>query len=157
MSPEASKKAESPLRCKAVGLLNRITRLRRPRVEAEHLLLLMPSCLQFSECGKNVVGDTANCKRCGRCKIKDMLDLADEFGVMASIASGGRMALGLVERDGVEAVVAVACEHELFTGMRMALPKPVIGVMNLRPNGPCKDTDVDVAKVREALEWFLRR
>jgi len=28
--------------------------------------------------------------------------------------------------------------------------------VNERPNGPCKDTCVDLDGVRRAIEWFLR-
>jgi hypothetical protein len=61
-----------------------------------------------------------------------------------------------VKQDCVDAVVAVACEKELREGMRATFPKPVLGIINLRPNGPCRDTDVDVAQVEDAMRWFLR-
>ena len=67
------------------------------------------------------------------------------------------MAVERVKEDGVDAVVAVACEKELSQGIKGAFPKAVIAIPNQRPKGPCKDTDVDLAEVRKAIQWLLRR
>jgi hypothetical protein len=139
-----------------VKVWNRVTRLRRSRCKPGNLLLLFPSCLQYSECPEAIRADLANCKRCGRCGVKDLLELAEEYGTQVAVATGGRLALQRVKAEDVKAVVAVACEKELQEGMKGAFPKPVLGVVNLRPHGPCKDTEVDVDEVRGAIEWFLR-
>ena len=60
------------------GLFNFMSRARRSRCGPEKLLILVPSCLQRSECEQKVLNDTANCLRCGRCKVKDVLELADQ-------------------------------------------------------------------------------
>lgn len=138
-----------------VGFWNRLTRLRRPRCKPENLLLLVPSCLQYSSCPHRVTADLANCKRCGKCQVKDIIELGEEYGVQCAIATGGRLALKRVKAEDVKAVVAVACAKELREGMRATFPKPVLGVINLQPCGPCKDTQVEMSKVREAIEWFL--
>jgi hypothetical protein len=56
----------------------------------------------------------------------------------------------------VKGLIAVACEKELKEGMFGVFPKAALGVINLRPNGPCTDTDVDLDELRKAIEWFLR-
>ena len=139
-----------------IGLFNFITRARRARCAPGRLLILLPSCLQRSECEQKVLNDTANCLRCGRCKVKDVLELADEYGCRCAIVAGGRLALEMARDGGVDAIVAVACEKELQEGMRAMFPKPSLGVINVRPHGPCKDTDVDLEKVDEAVRRFLR-
>ena len=133
-----------------------LTRLRRPRCSPGRLLILFPSCLQRSECPQKITTDLAECKRCGRCKVKDMLELAERYGCRRMVATGGRLALQIARGDGVDAVVALACEKELTEGLLATFPKPGLGVINLRPHGPCKDTDVDMAEVEEAVRWFLR-
>lgn len=142
---------------KVVRLGNWVTRLRlrRTRVAPEKLLLLFPHCLQWSECPHNVTAALSNCRRCGRCRIGDLLDLADVLGVPCALASGGREAVRRVKAKSVKAVLAVACEKELCEGMIAVLPKPVIGVVNLLPHGPCKDTDCNLEEVKAALEAFL--
>lgn len=138
-----------------VKLNNLITRLRKVRVRPENLLLLFPHCLQWSECGENIVHDLGNCKRCGKCRIADLLNVAETLGVPCVVASGGRQALECVKRDEVKAIVAVACEKELAQGIRASLPKPVIGILNLHPHGYCRDTSVEMADVEAALRAFL--
>jgi len=120
------------------------------------LLLLLPSCLQSSQCERKITRDVRECRRCGRCKVKDILDLADKYGVRCAVATGGRLAVELARDRGVKAVLAVACEKELQAGMAAIFPKPALGVINLRPNGPCTDTDVDLAEVDRTLAWLLR-
>jgi len=139
-----------------ITLSNALTRLRGKKCAAEQVLLLLPSCLQFSKCKQNIRYDLGECKRCGRCKIKDMLDLAEEYGVVPFVATGGRLAAQKAKSDDVKVIVAVACEKELRAGIMAVFPKTVMAVVNTRPNGPCVDTDVDVAAVREAIERFVK-
>lgn len=136
-------------------LSNALTRLRARRVRPENLLLLFPRCLQNSDCDCKIVQDPHNCKHCGKCKVKDLVELADRYGIQVAAASGGRQALQRLMVDNVHAAVAVACELELRAGMFKSFPKPVLGVTNLRPHGPCVDTDVEMDKVEEAVRFFL--
>lgn len=141
---------------KAIVWLNRsLVRLRSPKCEPGELLVLIPSCLQNSKCPQRVAVDVANCKRCGNCLVNAMAALGEEYGVRIACATGGRLALEMVKSDAVKAVVAVACEKELRAGVLGGFPKPILTVTNTRPNGPCKDTLVDVADVRTAIEYFI--
>lgn len=139
-----------------VRLGNFTTWLRRTRVPPDGLLILFPHCLQRSECPEDVVADLGNCKRCGQCKVGGMIELAAGYGCRIETATGGRLALQKLKDPGVKAVVAVACCKELRQGILAAFPKAVIGVVNIWTKGPCKDTDVDLDKVKEAIGWFLR-
>jgi hypothetical protein len=130
--------------------------LRRKRASPGAILLLFPHCLQRSACPQKITNDLKLCKRCGQCKVKDILELAEEFGVQCAVATGGRQAVERVKNDGVHAVVAVACEKELSQGIRGAFPKAILAIPNLRPHGPCKDTDVSLPEVRKAIQWLLR-
>jgi hypothetical protein len=62
----------------------------------------------------------------------------------------------LAKDDQIDAVVAVACEKELQEGLKGVFPKPALGVINLRPHGPCTDTQVDLEELEETLRWFLK-
>ena len=137
-----------------VSLNNWRMRRRLFHMKPENLLLLLPRCIQCSDCPHNIVKDIGNCMRCGRCRIKDLVEMAEEFHIPAVVAGGGRVALAKVLDCWVHGVVAVACEMELKTGI-LSSPKPVIAVVNLRPNGPCTDTDVDLAEVRHSIRRFI--
>ena len=117
----------------------------------ERLLFLVPSCLQNSDCKQNLAHDITQCKRCGRCKVAEVLALAEKLGAKAAVATGGRLALQMAKDDAIDGVIAVACVKELTEGMRALFPKAVLGVVNMQPHGPCKDTDVDMAEVRAAV------
>jgi hypothetical protein len=138
-----------------IKMINGLSRLRGTRCEPEELLLLVPSCQQWSECTRKVTYDIQQCVRCGKCKIKGILDMADRYGIHVAVATGGRLAQQLAEDDQIKAVVAIACSKELNEGMKAIFPKATIGVLNMQPNGPCKDTDVDLEKVEAAIEHFL--
>ena len=71
---------------------------------------------------------------------------------MACVVGGGRDALARTKQENIKAVVAVACEKELVQGIFAAFPKPVLGVINETPEGPCKNTLADPDKVTQAIE-----
>ncbi len=138
-----------------VSLSNMMTKLRKKKCPPEALLLLFPHCIQNSKCKQNIKHDLNECKRCGKCKVKDLLEISEEYGISIAIASGGRIALKRVMAEEVQGVVAIACEKELRTGLMAAMPKAIFAVPNLRPNGYCVDTDVYMDDVLKAIERFL--
>jgi hypothetical protein len=138
-----------------VSLSNMMTKLRKKKCPPEALLLLFPHCIQNSKCKQNIKHDLNECKRCGKCKVKDLLEISEEYGISIAIASGGRIALKRVMAEEVQGVVAIACEKELRTGLMAAMPKAIFAVPNLRPHGYCIDTDVYMDDVLKAIERFL--
>ncbi len=138
-----------------VSLSNLMTKLRKKKCPPEALLLLFPHCIQNSKCKQNIKHDLNECKRCGKCKVKDLLEISEEYGISIAVASGGRIALKKVMADEVQGVVAIACEKELRTGLMATMPKAVFAVPNLRPHGYCIDTDVYMDDVLKAIERFL--
>lgn len=138
-----------------VSLNNMMTKLRKKKCPPEGLLLLFPHCIQYSKCKQNIKHDLNECKRCGNCKVKDLMELSEEYGISIAIASGGRIALKRVMSDEVKGVVAIACEKELRTGLMAAMPKAIFAVPNLRPHGYCVDTDVYIDDVLKAIKRFV--
>lgn len=135
---------------------NALTRLRCRGVAPGQLLLLVPSCLQRTGCAEPL-GETIDaCAACGRCNVADLLALRDELGIRCSMAAGGREALAFVSDRQIRAVVAVACEKELIQGILAVFPKPVLGVVNIQTDGPCRNTRLDIDRVREAVCLMLR-
>src|SRR5574341_356597 len=74
--------------------------------------------------------------------------------VLLPVATGGTLARRRVAEAKPQAIIAVACERDLTSGIQDAYPLPVIGILNDRPFGPCFNTSVDIAKVAEALEFL---
>jgi hypothetical protein len=134
-----------------IAINNLISKLRRRRVKPENILLVFPHCLQWSGCQQNIVQDLANCKRCGKCQICDLLELQERLGTRCHVASGGRQAVAMVKQNDIKVVVAVACEKELRSGILATIPKPIIAIPNEQPCGPCKDTRVNMESVEKAI------
>jgi uncharacterized protein len=139
-----------------IALNNLAVRLRRTRCKPEELLLLFSRCLQRSDCDRKLAEDLSNCARCGRCAVKEFLDLGDKYGIQVFIATGGRQAASRAAHPSVKAIVAVACEKELRAGVFASLPKSVLAKTITWPFGPCKDTCVEMKGVEEAIRWLLR-
>jgi len=137
-----------------VEVNNLLVRARCVDTKPKRLLLLMPHCLQFSDCDIKVTSDASKCKACGKCKIKDLVELAQKYNVYLSVATGGTLARRRVAEAKPDAIIAVACERDLTSGIQDAYPLPVIGILNDRPFGPCFNTSVDITKVAEALEFL---
>lgn len=135
-----------------IGLNNKLVRKERPRTKK--ILLLLPHCLQTSECTIRLTHNIYNCERCGRCEIRDLIGIAEENGLTLFVATGGTIARKIVMEARPEAIVAVACERDLSSGLVDTFPIPILGVSNERPLGPCFNTQVDLEKVKEAIRFF---
>jgi len=121
----------------------------------ENVLILLPHCLQYSECGYKITNNTENCRRCGRCSIGEILKIAEEKGIEVCIVTGGTAARNIVKRINPELIFAVACERDLTSGIVEVGKIPVIGLINDRPNGPCYNTTVDVVILKQRLDEIL--
>lgn len=138
-----------------VRAINWLTKQRVANVKPENVLLLFPHCMQWRECPHNVLYKLENCRRCGKCQIGAVIALAEKYGVRRFCASGGRQAAKQCFHPDVKVVLAIACEKELNEGMSAIFPKPTIGVINLRPKGPCVETEVVLPAVEAALRELL--
>ena len=138
-----------------VRLNNNAVHRRSSRLRPSELLLLVPHCLQNWDCPNKITSTVANCERCGRCPMNSLIGVAEKYGVAMEVATGGGRALRAVSDHVPKAIVAVACEREMVDGIRDALPRPVLGILNERPEGPCKNTTVDLVEVESAIRWFL--
>ncbi len=127
----------------------------RDNINVNKILVLLPHCIQNSKCDVRLTFDVFKCRRCGQCKIKDLIELAEKYGVSIAIATGGTIARKVVKEVKPDAIVAVACERDLSSGIVDTYPIPVLGILNERPFGPCIDTTVSLQKVEEALIWFI--
>ncbi|KGG81115.1 hypothetical protein Y919_02275 [Caloranaerobacter azorensis H53214] len=125
-------------------------------VNSEDILILIPHCLQNSSCKYKITHNIDNCKMCGKCDISDILKLSREYNVKTVVATGGTLAREWIKKNRPKAIIAVACERDLVSGINDVDKIPVIGVINERPNGPCFDTRVNIKKIEEAIKFYLK-
>ena len=71
------------------------------------------------------------------------------------VATGGTLARQIIYNMRPKAVLAIACERDLMSGIQDVFPLPAVGVLNIRPNGPCYNTSVDMGEVRRQLEEII--
>lgn len=119
------------------------------------ILLLLPQCLQDEECDVRLQRNVGDCKGCGTCDITDILALAKEHNIPVDLATGGEAARQKIADSNASAVLAVACERELASGILDSFPRAVWGVLNIRTNGYCTTTEVDCERVHAALLFML--
>ena len=125
------------------------------KVPPDRLLILTPHCIQLDSCTFKVTRDINNCHQCGRCGVGSLLGLAQKYGLHVTISTGGTLARQAVKQCRPKAIVAVACENDMTSGIQDVFPLPVLGVLNERPNGPCFNTRADMRKVEAAIKTFL--
>ena len=140
-----------------IKINNQMTVSQDIKYRPEEILILAPHCLQNTNCPHKITIDVQNCHRCGKCSVAGLLDIAEETGVNLVVASGGTFARKLAKEYQPKAIVAIACERDLTSGIKdmNAQHIPVVGVLNERPNGPCYNTTVQICKVRQALAEFI--
>lgn len=138
-----------------IELNNQMVLLMGRKFKPERLLILMPHCIQFDNCKIKVTRNVKNCVGCGKCEIGDLLSLSTEFGVNLFISTGGTVARRKVYEDRPHAVIAVACERDLTSGLQDAFPLPVLAIVNKRPRGYCMETGVAIEEVRQAIKDLI--
>jgi len=138
-----------------IEVSNHLVKQKKIIVPAEKLLILTPHCIQFEDCPHKITRDLANCKRCGKCQVDALIRLTDIYGVKVAVVTGGTMARKVIKGMRPQAVLAIACERDLTSGIQDVFPLPVVGVLNERPYGPCCNTQVDIERVQQAVEHFV--
>jgi hypothetical protein len=96
-----------------------------------------------------------------RCLTKDMKEdiknLSQRYELKYYIVGGGQAALQKIKDERPGAIIGVACERDLISGIKEVSENiPVLAISNRRPHGPCKDTDIDIGEMERAIRYFLK-
>lgn len=118
---------------------NDVTRMKMRKAREGRLLVLSPRCLDR---------DTA----------EQIRALATEYDCDFYMAPTGAQARQKVVQAKPSAIIGIACERDLITGIRdVGAYFPVLGVTNKRPIGPCKGAFIDMNELRSGLDVFVNR
>jgi uncharacterized protein len=126
------------------------------KYKPEEILIILPHCLQNSECTFKVTSDINLCISCGKCNLGEILDIAKLKGVKVQIVTGGTVARNIIKTFKPKLILSVACERDLLSGISDVGRLPVIGIINERPNGPCFNTFVDTKELENKLTMALK-
>ncbi len=115
---------------------NVVLRAYANKLNFERVLVLLPRCLE-------------------RGVRKEVLDRVDRLGVKTVTASGGEEARKAIREHRPTVILAIACERDLISGLKDVADKiPVLAVPNRRPQGPCKNTQLAIDELDEALSFI---
>ncbi len=121
----------------AVKVYNALAAVRRRKVGKGELLLLIPRCLSK---------DT----------LDGVLGIAGKYGVPVFVATRGQLARRVIRERRPRAVVAVACERDMVTGLHDVAGKvPVLGLTMTLPAGPCKDARLNLGQLEEWVRAYV--
>jgi len=122
----------------AIAVYNRLAWAREWRVRANEMLILIPRCLS-------------------RTALEGVMEIAKRYDVATFVATRGAYARQAIRERRPKAVVAVACERDMVSGLHdVAGRLPVLGLTMQLPNGPCKDASLDLVKMEEFVRKYLR-
>lgn len=119
------------------------------------ILILVPHCIQNSNCNIKITSNLLACKECGKCAVSDLKHLHERYGCKIAIATGGTLARKAVVLYNPKYIIAIACERDLMSGILDVNNIPVYGILNIRPNGPCVNTTVNIQKVKDAITKYI--
>lgn len=139
-----------------IALNNYILANRRIKVLAKDLLVISPHCLQLASCPHKITHDIKNCKRCNRCSVGPLIEMSERLGFHFRVATGGTLARKIAKELRPKMILAIACERDLTSGIQDVYPLPAAGVLNIRPNGPCYNTTVDLDLVEQTIKQFIK-
>ncbi len=121
----------------AVKVYDRLALERGRKVNRGELLLLIPRCLS-------------------RAALDGVLSIAGRYDVPVFVATRGQLARRVIRERRPRAVVAVACERDMVSGLHDVAGKiPVLGLTMTLPAGPCKDAGLDLVKLEEWVRAYV--
>lgn len=120
-----------------VMVYNEISRATKMSRGNEKLLILLPRCLTKEQ-------------------LAEINSLKEVYPLYIHIVSGGELARKKIAEIRPTAVIGVACERDLVSGIRdVGRRISLIGIPNRRPEGPCKNTNVDMDELIHAIEFYV--
>jgi len=121
----------------AVKVYNALAAHRGRKVGTGELLLLIPRCLAKET-------------------LDGVLGIAGKYQVPVFVATRGQLARRVIRERRPRAVVAVACERDMVSGLHDVAGKvPVLGLTMTLPAGPCKDARVNLAQLEEWVRAYV--
>ncbi len=121
----------------AIDVYNALAERRRRTVGKGELLVLIPRCLSKQA-------------------LDGVLAIAGRYEVPVFVATRGQLARRVIRERRPRAVVAVACERDMMTGLRdVAGRLPVLGLTMRLPNGPCRDAMLDLDVMEQWVKGLV--
>ena len=136
-----------------IELRNKLNEYGYRRVALGERFLFLPHCLRNSkECKASYTNEGLQCKRCGKCQISELIGLAEEIGFQkVFICPGGSMVKKIVRKYMPKAALGVSCFDEANLAFDAVQGTAIATQATLLLHDGCKDTNVNIAEVREKM------
>jgi len=121
--------------------------------EAQKILILLPIAFRL-RLPDQITEISETARAAGNVRSRTSSSFHDQYEVKIAVATGGTLARRIIVENRPDAIVAVACELDLTSGILDSYPIPVVGILNERPCGPCINTKVDIQRVKSAIAGF---
>ncbi len=117
-------------------------------------VLFLPHCMRNSrECKASYSEEGLQCKRCGKCDIAKLVEIAEELGYKnVFVVPGGSMVQKIIKKHKPEATVGVCCYHEANLAFDQLRGTGIHAQVALLLQDGCKDTKTNVVEAKEKME-----
>lgn len=139
-----------------IKMNNILVSISMKKYNPEEVLIILPHCLQNSECTYKITTDIEQCRNCGKCVIGKIVEITRNKKIKTLVATGGTAARNAVMNIKPKVILSVACERDLASGIEDVKFIPVVGILNERPNGPCFNTTLNLELFEKKLEEILK-
>ncbi|MEA1972335.1 MAG: DUF116 domain-containing protein, partial [Candidatus Cloacimonadota bacterium] len=95
------------LRESFVSVNNSFAIAQRRTLKPNQVLILLPHCLQNTDCKFRITTDINNCVDCGKCDIMQLKQLHKKYKVKIAIATGGTLARRIIIENRPKFIIAV--------------------------------------------------
>jgi hypothetical protein len=119
-----------------IKLNNRIVRIKNHVFSSCDLIALLPRCLS-KEMHQRIS------------------EITKKYNIDYFVVHGGEAAREKVKNKRPKAIVAVACERDLVAGIKDVKNILVLGIPNTRPQGPCRNTCINLVEFENSIRMFL--
>ncbi len=122
-----------------IKVSNDLNKVGKQKINGTELLILLPRCLEKSV--RNAINESAS-----------------QYGCIIAMVSGGEAARRKIFEIKPKTVLGIACERDLLSGIQdTAVHLPVLGIANQRPEGPCKNTTINIDELNSTLASICKK
>lgn len=125
--------------------------------KSKKTLLLLPHCIQWSNCTAPILEKMASCYNCGLCHIENLVEDTVQEQWDVRITNRSYKAYIEAMKTNPDLIVAVSCTDRLLKGVRKLLNYPSFLIPLELPFGMCVDATFNYDHLTSAMSLLAQR